>query len=96
MDAAFALFRQGAVVEDVMHQTGRTRSTVVDYLCSFIRQERPASIRTWVDDAVHHRVAAAAREVGIDKLKPIYLALGEKIGNDEIRLVVAHLQALAG
>src|SRR6266478_48240 len=32
-DQAFALFRQGTVIEDVMHQTGRARATVNDYLC---------------------------------------------------------------
>ncbi len=90
---AFDLFRQGAVVEDVMHQTNRGRSTVIDYLAEYIREERPPSIAAWVKDEIYQRVAAAARRVGTDRLKPIFLALGEQVAYDDIRLVVAHLLA---
>jgi ATP-dependent DNA helicase RecQ len=92
---AFGLFRTGAVIEDVMHQTGRSRSTIVDHLCDYIREERPAVIRPWVDDTVYQRVAAAARQFGVDRLKPIFIALGEQISYDDIRLVLAHLSARA-
>jgi ATP-dependent DNA helicase RecQ len=89
---AFGLFRQGAVIEDVMHQTGRSRSTVCDYLRDFILSEKPASIAVWVTDEVYQRVLSAARQVGTERLKPIFVALGEKVSYDEIRLVVAHLE----
>jgi ATP-dependent DNA helicase RecQ len=92
-DLAFAQFRQGAAVEDVMHQTNRGRSTVYDYLCEFIRQERPGSIVAWVPAETYQRVTAAARQVGTDRLKPIFLTLGEKVSYDDIRLVLAHLAA---
>jgi ATP-dependent DNA helicase RecQ len=95
-ETAFALFRDGAVVEDVMHQMNLSRTTIVDYLRVFISQEKPASISKWVQADVYQRVAAAARQVGTEKLKPIFLALGEKISYDDIRLVVAHLQTLDG
>jgi ATP-dependent DNA helicase RecQ len=90
-DLAFAQFRQGAAVEDVMHQTNRGRSTVNDYLCEFIREERPTSIAAWVAPETYQRVASAARQVGTDRLKPIFLALGEVVSYDDIRLVLAHL-----
>src|SRR5262249_53397632 len=60
-DLAFDLFRQGAAVEDVMHQTSRSRATVMDYLCDFIREKRPAAISAWVSEGLSERVAAAAR-----------------------------------
>jgi ATP-dependent DNA helicase RecQ len=88
---AFELFRQGAAIDDVMHQTNRARSTVMDYLLEFVRRERPASIAAWVPDEVYQRVGAAARKVGTDRLKPIFIALGERVPYDEIRLVVTHL-----
>jgi ATP-dependent DNA helicase RecQ len=88
---AFDLFRQGTVIDDVMHQLGRARSTVLDYLCDYIRQERPATLNPWLSDHLYQRIAAAARKVGTDKLKPIFVALGEKIPYDQIRLVVTHL-----
>ncbi len=89
--AMFKLFRTGTAIEDVMHQTGKARSTVHDWLAEFIREERPKSIAVWVADDVYQKVAAAARRAGTERLKPIYIALGEKISYDEIRLVVAHL-----
>jgi hypothetical protein len=88
---AFAQFHDGATVEAVMRQTGRARSTVIDYLVEFLREERPRSIETWVREAVYQRVAAAIRQVGTTQLRPIFLLLGEEVSYDEIRLVVTHL-----
>ena len=90
---AFDLFRDGSAVADVMHQMNLSRSTVLDYLAQYIRAERPASIAAWVPDEAFQRVLAAARQCGIERLKPIFIALGEKVDYDTIRLVVAHLQA---
>jgi ATP-dependent DNA helicase RecQ len=87
---AFKQFREGAAVEDVMHQTGRSRSTIMDYLCDFVRREKPASIDTWLAGDVYQRVAAAIAEHGSQRLKPLYVALDEQIPYDEIRLVIAH------
>lgn len=91
-DLAFDLFRQGVIVEDFMHQTGRGRSTVVDYLCEFIRQQPQAPISTWLADDVYQKIVAAARQVGTERLKPIFVALEEKVSYDEIRLAVAYLR----
>ncbi|MFL5242010.1 MAG: DNA helicase RecQ [Gemmataceae bacterium] len=90
-DKAFELFRQGAVIEDVMHQTNKARGTVTDYLCDFIHAERPASLQSWLPADVYKRVEAAARQQGMDRLKPIFLALGESVPYEQIRLVLAHL-----
>jgi ATP-dependent DNA helicase RecQ len=90
-DSAFALFRTGMAIEDVMHRIGRARTTVVDYLCEFIRTERPASLAPWVSDSTCQRIAVAAREVGTERLKPIFVALGETVSYDEIRIVLAAL-----
>jgi ATP-dependent DNA helicase RecQ len=88
---ALELFRAGAAIEDVMHQTGRARATVVDYLCEFIRQDRPADIAGWIPADLYARIAAAVRAHGSARLKPLFLALEEKVPYDEIRIVVAHL-----
>lgn len=94
VDKAFRLFAEGAIVEDVMHQVERSRSWVVDELSNFIRETRPGSIATWVPPATYQQIAQAARQVGSDRLKPIHVALGEKVDYDLIRLVLAHLAAL--
>jgi ATP-dependent DNA helicase RecQ len=95
-ERAFPLYRSGATVDEVMRQTEWSRSKAVDYLCEFIRQTRPSSIATWVSVEVQQRVAGAARQVGTDKLKPIYLLLGEKIPYDDIRVAVSHLLSASG
>jgi ATP-dependent DNA helicase RecQ len=90
---AIDLFREGCVIEDVMHQLGKSRSTVLDYLKDYIELDRPESIIGWVSEEVYQKVAAAAKKVGTARLKPIFIELEEKVPYDEIRLVVAHLQA---
>ena len=90
---AFERFAQGDAIEDVMHQTQRSRSWCCDKLCEYIGEERPDSVRAWVADEVYQQVAAAAKKVGTDRLKPIHIELGEKVSYDEIRIVVAHLLA---
>jgi ATP-dependent DNA helicase RecQ len=94
-DQAFELFRRGTPVEEVINQTGRTRPTVIDYLCEYIREERPASVAAWVAKENYPRVAGAARQVGTERLKPLFIALGEQVPYDEIRVVVAHLAVRA-
>jgi ATP-dependent DNA helicase RecQ len=90
-DLAFNLYRQGTAIEDVMHQTGRGRSTVVDYLCEFIRLQPAVSISPWLADNVYQKIAAVAKQVGTERLKPIFIALEEKVPYDEIRIAVAFM-----
>src|SRR5262249_38325295 len=95
-EKAFGLFREESAIEDVMQQMQLGRSTISDYLRKFILIEKPRSIRAWVDDDLYQRVATAARHVGTERLKPIFLALGEKVSYDVIRLVVTHLNVRSG
>jgi ATP-dependent DNA helicase RecQ len=90
---AFARFREGVVVEDVMHELSLARSTVCDYLVQFVQAEKPAEITAWVPDDVYQEVSAAAQEVGATRLKPIFDALGGQVSYDAIRLVLAHRAA---
>ncbi len=90
-ELAVRLFGKGIGIEEVMRQTGRGRSTVVEYLSTFIRDNRPASLAPWINPEIEARVRAAAREVGAARLKPIFIALNEQIPYDDIRIVVAAL-----
>jgi ATP-dependent DNA helicase RecQ len=92
-EIAAELFRKGASLEAVAKQTGRARSTVVEYLARLVKEEQLSSVSAWVSDAVYQRVVAAARQCGTSHMKPIFIALGEKVSYDEIRIVLAHLQA---
>jgi ATP-dependent DNA helicase RecQ len=88
---ALSLFREGSAIEDVIHQTGRARGTVMDYLCDYIHRDKPASIVGWIEPELYERIAAVVKKHGSEKLKPLYIALGEKVSYDDIRIVVAHL-----
>jgi ATP-dependent DNA helicase RecQ len=90
-DLAMKLFAGGCVVADVIHQTQRSESVVIGYLCEYIHERRPADISCWVPRESYKRVAAAAKQVGVDRLKPIFVELQEKIPYEQIRLVLAHL-----
>lgn len=87
-----AMFRRGCSVDEVMSRTTLARATVMEYLAGYVRKARPASLEPWVDEATCGRVAEAARQVGLERLKPIFLALNEKVPYDTIRLVVARMQ----
>ncbi|MSQ94585.1 MAG: DNA helicase RecQ [Gemmataceae bacterium] len=88
---AIKLFSEGAAIEDVAEQTGRARTTVTEYLCEYIQRDKPASVAMWVAPAIYNRVAAAVEEHGGARLKPLFIALEEKVPYDDIRIVVAHL-----
>jgi ATP-dependent DNA helicase RecQ len=90
-EQAFAMFRRGAPLEDVVQETGRARATITEYLAEWIAAERPATIGPWVPEAVYRQVEAVARQVGTERLKPIFVGLGEGVPYDQIRWVVAHM-----
>jgi ATP-dependent DNA helicase RecQ len=95
-DQAFDLFRLGRSIEEVAVEIGRAKRTISEYLSDFVALDKPTSIATWVPDDLYGRIAATATTAadGSGRLKPIFIALGEKVSYDDIRLVVAHLRAL--
>ena len=92
-ELAFELYRDGASIADAMTQLGVARSTAGEYLMQYVREARPADVSAWVQDDLYQEIAAAAGEVGRDKLKPIYDALGGNVSYDDIKLVLAHQDA---
>jgi ATP-dependent DNA helicase RecQ len=92
-ETAIASFRRGDTIDAVMASTDRARSTVLEYLCEFIRNEKPESVLPWVTEVIYGTVASAAEEVGTDRLRPIRERVGDAISYDEIRVVLTHLSA---
>lgn len=91
---AMKLFAQGGSIDAAIEQSGRTRATVEEYLCEFIRESKTDDVSAWVSRANYDRIAAAIAQVGADRLKPIFITLGETIPYHEIKAVVAHLAAM--
>ncbi|MEX2186349.1 MAG: DNA helicase RecQ [Pirellulales bacterium] len=93
---AYSMFRQGKSVDDVLLATGRSYATVEQYIVEFIRREQPASVSHWVSDDIYQQVAAAAESQGRTRLKPIFVALEERVAYTAIRIVLAHLAIARG
>ena len=90
--AADGLFRQGRSIEEVAAQTGRAHSTVTGYLVEFLAAEGKLSPEPWLDDASFTAISAAAKVVGLERLKPIFDQLNGAYSYDQIRISVACLQ----
>jgi len=88
---AFPHFRQGKSIAEVAQLLDRKESTVREYLCTYIHEERPDRIRPWVDSTTEARVTVAARQHGSQRLKPVFLALNQEIPYDQIRIVLTYL-----
>jgi ATP-dependent DNA helicase RecQ len=88
---AFAMFRQGASVEEVSAAITRARSTVAEYLADFVMMEKPASIAAWVPEGAYKRIEETYRRMNTGRLKLLFMELGEQVPYEQIRLVVAHL-----
>jgi RecQ family ATP-dependent DNA helicase len=93
---AFDMFAQGLAVADIAQRLGRANATVAGYLSDYILAERPAAVSAWVSTDVYRRVETAARETGLERLKPIFDALGGEVSYDDIRIVAGHLRAMEG
>ncbi len=89
------LFRTGVSVDHVADEVARSRGTVVNYLMDFIEAERPATITAWISETDYERIAAVVGELGTERLRPVFEALGGTVSYDDIRIVGAHISALA-
>ena len=54
-----------------------------------MEQENPKDISTYISPENYRKILKAIEEVGDGKLKPIFIALEEKISYDEIKIVLA-------
>jgi len=89
LESAFALFRQGARVEQVAANLSRAVSTTRTYLDAYIRAEGIADPTPWVDAEIVRRIETAVDEAEGRSLKTIYDRLDGKCQYDDIRIVLA-------
>jgi ATP-dependent DNA helicase RecQ len=94
--AYFALYRQGATVEDAAKRVGHRGSTAGGYLIEFIAEERPPSVEPWIDAPSYRLIADTAAKLGAERLKPIFEHFGGSITYEQIQIVMAHLRAMQG
>jgi hypothetical protein len=77
-------------VDEVAAKTGRSRSTVGQYLEDYVAERKPESVSAWVDDLTYARVRSAAKGTPGAFLKPVYEALGGTVSYEDIRVVMKH------
>jgi ATP-dependent DNA helicase RecQ len=88
------LLQEGLPLEEVMQRTGRARSTVFGDLCDLIEEGTyHPPLREWMSEEKEQRIRQAAREAGIERLRPIKDLLGDDVTYEEIRVVVAGMRA---
>jgi ATP-dependent DNA helicase RecQ len=82
------LFDEGLAIAEVANKMERAESTTRGYLCEYIRFKKITDASRWVDTETITKVSAVVNHIGIGLLKPIHIALDEKVSYDEIRIVV--------
>lgn len=85
--AAFPLFDLGHSIEQVMQRLGRARATTVEYLCDYIQDKCITDPTRWLPAELVQKVEQAIDEVGMQRLKPIFLHLNSEVEYDFIRIV---------
>ncbi|RPI82282.1 MAG: DNA helicase RecQ, partial [Planctomycetaceae bacterium] len=84
----------GKSLAEVQQAVNRASSTLWGYLDEFIQANGISDISPWLDEATFARVREAAREVGGNRLKPIFEALGGTVEYPHIRIAMSCLANL--
>jgi ATP-dependent DNA helicase RecQ len=92
-EIALDLLQRGESIDAVAGKMSLSQRTIVNYLCELVTEGKVQSLKPWVPDELYERIAASAKTVGAERLKPIFFALDEKVAYDDIALVIAHMQA---
>ena len=89
---ANALFLEGKTVEEVCQAVDRAPSTVIEYLAELIANQGISDHSAWIDEKLFSRIRIAAKQHGLERLKPLKEALGDDVSYDQIRIAVACLR----
>jgi ATP-dependent DNA helicase RecQ len=87
------LLEAGRTFEEIAQIRQRTLRAVVSLVADLIERGNAEFQPKWMPAERYKQIAAACREVGMDRLKPLKEALPPEIAYEEIRLVVASLRA---
>jgi ATP-dependent DNA helicase RecQ len=87
----FELFDQGLTIDEVCVQLDRAQSTVSGHLIKFIELRKIDDASTWVPAERVVKIEQAIRQLGGERLKPIFEALNKEASWADIRIVLACL-----
>ena len=86
---SFQYFKQGLSIAETASKMDRAESTVLGYLQEYLSDQKITDATSWVKQETIQRIEGAIKKTGIGPLKPVYLALDEEIGYNEIRIVMS-------
>lgn len=89
---AFPHFDAGLSVADTAKEINRAESTTYGYLDEYIQHHKITDHSRWVDESTGKKIADAINSVGFGPLKPLFIALNEEVGYNEIRIVQSCMQ----
>lgn len=89
---AMALFAQRESLDFVVSRTGKTYSTVINYLRAFIKDQRLMEVSPWLRESTYQAVSQAVFKVGAQRLQPIFEELNGTVSYDEIQIALAFLE----
>ena len=87
------LLEEGRTFEEIAQIRARTLRSVVSLVADMIERGDAEFQPHWLPAERYNQIAAACRELGMDRLKPLKEALPPEIPYEEIRLVIARLRA---
>ena len=86
------LLEEGRTFEEIAQIRARTLRSVVSLVADMIERGDAEFQPGWLVPERYNQIAAACRELGMDRLKPLKEALPPEIPYEEIRLVIARLR----
>src|ERR1700674_1554581 len=86
------LLEEGRTFEEIAQVRARTLRAVVSLVADMIERGDAEFQLGWLAPERYNQIAAACRQLGMDRLKPLKEALPPEIPYEEIRLVIAHLR----
>jgi ATP-dependent DNA helicase RecQ len=87
------LLEEGRTFEEIAQIRARTLRAIVSLVAGLIERGEATFQPNWLAPERYTQIAAACRQLGMDRLKPLKEALPPEIPYEEIRLVIAHLRA---
>ena len=86
------LLQEGRTFEEIAQIRGRKVSSVMDLVVKLMEEGEVSFDPKWIRAERYEQIAAAVRQFGKERLKPVKEALPEEITYEEIRLVAADLR----
>jgi ATP-dependent DNA helicase RecQ len=86
------LLEEGRTFAEIAQIRARTLRAVVSLVADLIERGEAEFQPNWLSPERYNQIAAACRQLGMDRLKPLKEALPPEIPYEEIRLVIARLR----